>query len=947
MGDSHPITRWVVPTTVLVVLLVAAGLRLCQLPSLPFGLHYDEAANGVLAGEIARGLNRPIFIASYTGKEVLFFYWTALWMKLFGVTPIALRLGAASIALMTVVATVWAVYELLHDHPDALWIAIGAAIFLTVSFWHLILSRYGFRAITQPLLQALTLAPLWRGLRSTKQRGSKLIVNGWLLLAGVFCGLTAYTYLAARAFPLPLTAALLTLILTHRQRRQERLVQSAVFTATAALVLAPLARYWVTHPGSFLTRAQQVAADDWSEVWRGLLACLRMLFLEGDPYIRFNLPGRPLFGPVVAGLFFLGLCIGVWRLVHLLRVSEAPNRPPSLAAWVFLLVSIPVMLLPSALATNEITPSNLRVVGLLPFIYTFPALGLWAITVLLRRLGGWSPSSHLLFPAIFLLLLGVEGSRVATTYVAWASSPALYDATDGDMVDIARYLNHESTLTESSLTTPYVASRHYRHPTLAFLAEDYDTVRWLAAGRTLVFPPKGEALLLFPRSASEDLEWVRSMLPKESLVRAPPAPGGAPAFRAYRAAMSEAPQPGREQSVQFGQALRLMGYTVTNQPSSGGEVEIAAYWKVTSPADQPDYRAVARLADPWGSIWGERQPLHYPSEQWTEGELVVDHLAVPIAPGAPPGDYTVRFGFYAPGADTRLPVLDDSGAYAGLYAELPVDVARSTESFTVEEVDMGQRLDLSLNGLTLLGTRLGATTARPGESLNLTLFWRAGGVTLPRYELSLHLGDTVLYQGDPVHGTYPFSEWKRDEFVADRYAPRLPLAMPPGEYSLKLHVGDRATLDLSQVTVETTNRTFEVPPVSHPLAITLGHRVELLGYDISSYTVAPGETLGLTLTWRALREMNTDYTVFAHLIGPDGSMVGQRDQQPVKGSYPTSLWAKHEVVTDVYNIPVSPAATPGEHRLEVGMYVAETGTRLSIEGAADNAIALKTVSVSE
>ncbi len=948
MSPPRIITRWIILATLFAILLVAASLRLHRLPELPLGLHYDEAANGILAGEIARGLRRPVFIASYTGKEVLFFYWTALWMRLFGVSAMALRLGSASIGVMTVAVSAWAVYELLRDHPDARWIATGTAALLAISFWHLVLSRYGFRAITQPLLQGLTVAALWRGLRRAEHDWPSSTVNGWLLLAGLFCGLTAYTYLAARAFPLPLAAALLTRIVAHRGRRRERLVQSGVVIGTAALVLAPLARYWFTHPGSFLIRAQQVAADNWSEVWSGMIACLRMLFVEGDPYVRFNLPGRPLFGPVVAGLFLLGLGIGLWHLNHLLRSSDAPHRPLSLAAWVFLLTSLPIMLLPSALATGEITPSNLRVVGLLPFIYVYPALGLWAIVALVRRLGSWRPPSiHFLFPIVYLLLLCVEGAKVAPTYLAWASSPALYDAADGDLVDIARYLNREDPLTSPSSTTTYVASRHYRHPTLAFLAEDYDAVRWLTAGRTLVFPSEGDALLLFPRSASEDVNWVRSMLPKETRLETPPAPDGAPAFYVYRAAMPEAPQPQQEQSVTFGQAVRLTGYTVTNQPRSGEEVEIAVWWKVTGTADQPDYRAVARLADPWGSIWGEKQPLHYPSEQWTEGELIVDHLAIPITPGAPPGDYTVRFGLYAPGADTRLPVLDDSGAYAGLYAELPVHVGRAKEPVAVGELDLDQHLDLSLDGLTLVGTRLGTRMARPGESLNLTLFWRAEETTRPRHQLSLQLGDRVLYQGDPVHGTYPFSEWERGELVADRYLSRLPLAMPPGEYPLTLCVEDQTTLDLSQITVEATDRTFDVPDIPNPLTVTLGHRVELLGYAISSEVVAPGETLALTLTWRALTEMRTDYTVFTHLKGPNGAMAGQRDRQPVRGSYPTSLWAEREVVTDVYGIPVSAAAMPGEHRLEVGMYVAETGTRLSIEKTTDNAIVLQTVSVSE
>ncbi|VAW43104.1 hypothetical protein MNBD_CHLOROFLEXI01-4339, partial [hydrothermal vent metagenome] len=54
--------------------MVAATLRLADLPQVPAGVHYDEAANGTLAAEIGLKGERPIFITSYTGKEVLFFY---------------------------------------------------------------------------------------------------------------------------------------------------------------------------------------------------------------------------------------------------------------------------------------------------------------------------------------------------------------------------------------------------------------------------------------------------------------------------------------------------------------------------------------------------------------------------------------------------------------------------------------------------------------------------------------------------------------------------------------------------------------------------------------------------------------------------------------------------------------------------------------------------------
>ena len=944
MDTSRFIPRWVLLAALLAVLMTAAGLRLYQLSERPLGLHYDEAANGILASEIARGLKRPIFIASYTGKEVLFFYWTALWMKLLGATPLALRLSAASIGMATVVATVWVVYELLHDHPDAPWMALTTAAFLAVSFWHLVLSRYGFRAITQPLLQSLTVAALWRGLRFDEHRWPDPVRIKWLILGGLFLGLTAYTYLAARAFPLPLAAAMLTLIVADGRRRGKRLSQLAIVIGVAALVLTPLAHYWLTHPGSFMTRTRQVAADTWNEAWRGMLACLKMFFLEGDPYVRFNLPGRPLFSPAVAALSILGLGVGIYRLVRLLRSSDDLRQTTSLAAYVFLLASVPAMLLPSALATNEITPSNLRTVGLLPFVYIFPALGLWAVVAFLRRrLAGVTRLTDVLFPAACMLLLALFGARVAPAYLTWSSSGALYDAADGDMADIARHLNDA----ELSGKTPYVASQHYRHPTLAFLAQDYDAVRWLAGGSTLVFPPEGDALFLLPRSAAQNLDWIRSMLPKGALVDTGVGPDLAPAFYAYESGIAESPTPARQYAADLGQIAQLVGYTVTTQPRSGGRVDIAFWWRVTGAADQPDYRVVARLADRWGSIWGQKQPLHYPSEQWTEGELIVDRLSIPIDPGAPPGEYAVRFGLYAPSADARLPVLDNDGAYAGLYVELPVDVARAAKPVPVENLGIERRMDEAIDGLMLLGIRLPKTTVRQGEPLYLTLFWQAEEDAPPSHEVSLHLGETTLYRGAPVHNTYPFGEWVAGEIVSDRYDPRLPLDMTPGQHRLRLQVGDRATVALAEVTVEATDRTFEVPPISHPTSATLGQRVELLGYDLSSDSVAPGETLKLTLTWRALTEMTTDYTVFTHLLAPDGSMMGQQDRQPGGGAYPTSLWARGEVVTDVYHIPVDGAAAPGEHRLEVGMYIAETGTRLSVEGTSDNAVTLQTVSVTE
>jgi len=957
-GRGGGARRWA--ALVLFVLLVAAGLRLYRLPGLPLGLHYDEAANGILAGEIARGIEAPVFISSYTGKEVLFFYWAALWMRLVGVTLLALRLSAASVGLATVAASVWAVGELLHGRRDGRWVALLTGGFLATSFWHVVLSRYGFRAVTQPLLQALTVASLWRGLRLaspvSSSNSSSAVARGWvwLFLGGVLCGLTGYTYLAARAFPAPLAAAMLVLLAVEGGRRRVRLGQLALFVSAAALTLSPLAHYWLSHPGSFLTRAEQVAATSWAEVWAGVRACLGMFFLRGDPYVRFNLPHRPIFDPPTAILFFLGVVILVWGGGR--RVSGDAHL--SLAARVFLLVCLPVMLLPSALAVGEITPSNLRAVGLLPFVYVFPALGLSFLGARVSRRPALGVG-YAVFVVLFVVFLACVTGMVY--FGEWASSAALYYAADGDLADVAGYLNG----VDLAGVTPYVASVHYRHPTLAFLAEDYEAIRWLTGGSTVVFPAEGEGLLVFPRSAAGELAWVGSLLAEDGLPVVASSPDGSPAFYVYRVGSVSGSTPTRPLTANLGQAALVVGYDVVGEgaPRSGEEVEVAVWWRVLGVPEAGDYGPLVRLVDGWGFVWGEARPFHYPSEQWTVGEWVVDRLSIPVAAGAPPGDYTARFGLYSASADSVLPVLDEAGRYAGTGVGLPLRLARAVSPPDEGDLDIRDRMDVRAGEVTLLGVNLDTVSARPGERLYVTLFWRAEEFPLSDREVVLALGDVVVYDGAPVHGTYPMSEWTAGEVVVDRYDARLPRDAPAGDYVLRLGLYDPATgseegamFDLGVVTVRAVERVFDVPPVSHPLTVTLGGQVELLGYDLatsavprSTYegeaVVAPGEALRLVLYWRALTEMDEDYTVFVHLLGADGGMVGQRDGQPVGGGYPTSLWMAGEVVADVYEVTVRRGAAPGGHRLEVGMYVAETGERLAVAGSADDSVVLGRVFV--
>jgi hypothetical protein len=89
--------------------------------------------------------------------------------------------------------------------------------------------------------------------------------------------------------------------------------------------------------------------------------------------------------------------------------------------------------------------------------------------------------------------------------------------------------------------------------------------------------------------------------------------------------------------------------------------------------------------------------------------------------------------------------------------------------------------------------------------------------------------------------------------------------------------------------------------------------------------------VAITLYWKSLAPVAEDYTVFVHLLNPDGTPAAGDDSQPRGGLYPTSFWSPGEVVADERQWSLSLA--PGEYTLEVGLYLLETGERLAVSGA--------------
>ena len=113
---------------------------------------------------------------------------------------------------------------------------------------------------------------------------------------------------------------------------------------------------------------------------------------------------------------------------------------------------------------------------------------------------------------------------------------------------------------------------------------------------------------------------------------------------------------------------------------------------------------------------------------------------------------------------------------------------------------------------------------------------------------------------------------------------RVPVTVPEGEYAFLLVPGyDRLwpwgdqEQRLGTVTVEgaADALVFQVPPMDVEVQANFDDKIELLGLDIAETTVRPGGVVSCTLYWRALQEINQNYTVFNHLVDASGETWGQ------------------------------------------------------------------------
>ena len=329
------ISRW--SLLIIAATLLVFFFRFYQTASVPPEPFSDHAEKILDVYEVSQGLTHVFFIRN-TGREAFQMYWTVLIAKLFGTgfSFFSLKLGTAILGFLTL-----PFIYLLGKEIGGQRVGLFAFILVGIGYWPNVISRVGLRFPLYPLFVAPTFFFLIRGLR-TRNRND-------FLLSGIFLGIGLHGYSPFRIVPFVVVAAFVLYWLHSQSRgaRRELIIWLAMVGLTSLFVFLPLLRYWYDEPAMFGIRAftrlssvEQPLPGPAHEIFlSNTWNALKMFNVnDGEIWVH-SVPGRPALDTVSAALFLLGV---VLVLVRYIRHRH----------WLdlFLLVSIPLLLMPSILS---------------------------------------------------------------------------------------------------------------------------------------------------------------------------------------------------------------------------------------------------------------------------------------------------------------------------------------------------------------------------------------------------------------------------------------------------------------------------------------------------------------------------------------------------------------------------------------------------------------------
>jgi hypothetical protein len=647
------------------ILLVAVFFRMWQLDKIPPGLTHDEADTGYYVTAVYRGAPSQVETPYGYANEPFTMYSGALFMALLGPNDVTLRVHSVFWGMVLLGFT-----YLWSRRAFGVVVALVGAAIIATSYWALSNSRFALNSEPAPALFAGAVFFLWVALFDDEEGRERWWAWG---LFALFLAGSLYAYEAARAVAAAIGVFFLVLALFDRPRFRRHGLWFAGALILAVLLAAPhLLNPDAWQRSSTLSEPLDAAkSGDFGPLLANVKGALGTFNLSGDSFVTYNMPGRPIFDPVLSLFFFTGIGWCIWRW-----------RQP---ACMLLLLWVAAGVVPT-LVIGEWT-STLHSKGAEASILLLPAVGAVAAGTFINKRFGlrWAK----VFVAGGLIWLIVVAALTWRDYfVRWGQAPETRAAYFHNLATITDYVDAlppDSVVALSSPfpdlpLDPFIADMRVQRTDLA--------LGWFDARRALFLPSADEAVMILPSNtpiAADFAEWVPISLaervvvhpedvdPYFDVLRWQPEQ----AWSAITAELSGEPAQGGGPSglpVSFGGAVELVGYDLRTPDVVPGEpLTLVTAWRVIDPValgpmiPQRYGRAAAiflHMLDSSGNVVAQEDRLDVPAWNWQNGDRFLQLHQLVLDPTLPPGAYELKVGVYTRPDLIRLPVFI-SGEPAG------------------------------------------------------------------------------------------------------------------------------------------------------------------------------------------------------------------------------------------------------------------------------------------
>jgi hypothetical protein len=937
--------RWTMLRLGALGLLISAwSLLLFQLNEAPPGFQHDQMFDARDAMRVVNG-DFPIYFPDNFGRGPLFMYSAAGVFRLTGGHYVwSLHFTAVIWALLGLATALSFMRRYLSDVA-----ALFAAALMATSFWFLLAGRLGLEMIASLPLATAMFYFLDRGLSQHRLLD--------FALAGICGGVANYAYLASRTLYLvaPLLAAGVIASLL-RQKRHDRPRPSSTRIDLLGLLLtllvmvatsSPLLLYLASHPGTADARIGQLSGS-LNAVLRGDLKpaltnawdTVRSLLWSGSvalPY-HYSVPGRPVLQPILA------LCL-------LIGLGSTIVRGRSLHDYLILVVFF-VGLGPNLLTGADAL--HIRAIYVVPVLFLLTTKGLWAILARLSipRFAATRPEgARFLFKLlpIFILagLLFWHASSDAMAYFdTWAHAKQTQRIYNADFRAAAAFLDTAATA-EEPIFIGTDRLRELDSLTYAFYEPRRNDVNWYDVSDTPPMPLHDDTLYLIPGSAKLP-DTLAALAPiMHDRITLPASTGGYDLIRGFRLNADDLATLLRQwgsrlldEPVIFGDTLRLDAAGMRLEDGHGA---LITSWTVLAPwprAARPGYpparpKVSVSLTDEDGYRWAQEDvTTSLPMLSWEPGQRLLEVTPISLPSDIPPGDYRVRLSMYD----------DENGPLAMRYSEMPI---ASTPVVATAQISSGsvapapqpsfpiESEQEATGPLRLLGKWEEVSSLFAGLPATVHLSWQAnqsidtGGLT---FRVRARGVDGSLLWEQTANPAQPLPEtWQAGQVL--RLTHRLaPSTANPGETRAKVEIcAEQAGTILKCGEIgqpQIVNYTPAMELVQQPEFKTdfrWSEELALAGYDL----LRNGQTISLTLYWRAGSAPVTELKRFVHATNLSQAIIAQSDDDLQNHGIPVTLWRSGEYVKDQVALRIPEGGEPTT--LYVGLYDPLTGKRMRVQ----------------